>query len=399
MITISSYLHRDLLNDIIRRWMYDDPRPSDAESITQLVHFNNQYVSRYLQTFGDRLFIALHGEGLQKKQARLKGDLKDVIVRNPPHLNARVEELIRGYRVHPGWFFRETPCQATLFFAERHGLPSYVGSLRIKRIRRLAEKGARRLIDGMNDAIKRNADQLADERAKRIGIPRERLITAPEDMISEFLRAEGRLLEDLRLRLPLADVREKPIDDVAGIKVILEDGEQQRLMSVLAGMPDTEVMEVEHHKGRYNDTNLIVRYRPPKEDLLQSPPDHHLLALMKARGYTADETCRDFADFLRSGEEDVHLEIIASSYEEMLESEIGRSMHEDRIIEQRMKPQYRGHLAKNVECLMRFLFLFPFSPRCHLEMLPIKIWNRYLPEYFDAVVAELFQIAGYGIPE
>jgi hypothetical protein len=82
----------------------------------------------------------------------------------------------------------------------------------------------------------------------------------------------------------------------------------------------------------------------------------------------------------------------------MLESEIGRSIHEDRIIEQRLRQQYRGHRARNVEYLMQFLFMFPLSRRLKLSELPIKLWDRYLPDYFDGVIADLFQIPSCDIP-
>jgi hypothetical protein len=93
-------------------------------------------------------------------------------------------------------------------------------------------------------------------------------------------------------------------------------------------------------------------------------------------------------------EEDVP-EIILSTYQEMLESEIGRCIHEDRIIEQRLRQQYRGPLARNIQCLMEYLFTFPSSPspcQCELGGLPIKLWNRYLPDYFDEVLKQLFHI-------
>ena len=45
MITINSFLHREVLNDIIRRWMYDEARPSDADLITRLVHFNHIFAA------------------------------------------------------------------------------------------------------------------------------------------------------------------------------------------------------------------------------------------------------------------------------------------------------------------------------------------------------------------
>ena len=64
MITINSFLHREVLNDIIRRWMYDEARPSDADLITRLVHFNHVYVSRYLDLFAGRIFRELHPQVL-----------------------------------------------------------------------------------------------------------------------------------------------------------------------------------------------------------------------------------------------------------------------------------------------------------------------------------------------
>jgi hypothetical protein len=76
----------------------------------------------------------------------------------------------------------------------------------------------------------------------------------------------------------------------------------------------------------------------------------------------------------------------------MLESEIGRCIHEDRIIEQRLCQQYRGPLARNIQCLMEYLFTFPTSRQRELGELPIKLWNRYLPDYFDEVLKQLFRI-------
>ncbi|HOO40601.1 MAG TPA: hypothetical protein PK653_04120, partial [Syntrophales bacterium] len=93
---------------------------------------------------------------------------------------------------------------------------------------------------------------------------------------------------------------------------------------------------------------------------------------------------------------DVCLEIILISYQENLESEIGRCIHEDRIIEQRRGKQYRGHLAKNIEYLMEYLFTFPSSGRLEVGELPIKLWNCYLPDYFDEVMKQLFHIRFQG---
>jgi hypothetical protein len=391
MITINNLLHREALNDIIRRWMYGEARPADADLLTRLVHFNHLYVSRYLELFSGLIFRELHQEDISSRPVQLKGELKDALVAEPPYRNERIDELIRDYRRNPGRFYRETPFHGTLYFLRQSG--SYLGSSRIKRVRRLAEKSARRIIDRIFDTIKKQADILADERARLLGIPREKLLTAPEDMTEEFLRAENRILEDLRLKRPLLDAGKKlVINDVAGVKVTLEEPEQQKLVALLSRLPNCKVIEEERHSGRYNATNLIVRYIPPRKEILARPLGRGLLNIMQARGFSPYEARAAFIEFVDSGEDNVHLEIILSTYQEMLESEIGRCIHEDRIIEQRLRQQYRGPLARNIQFLMEYLFTYPTSHQRELGELPIRLWNRYLPDYFDEILKKLFHI-------
>jgi hypothetical protein len=363
MIKINSFIHRQVLDDIIRRWMYDEACPADADLITRLVYFNHVYVSRYLAQFAGLIFGELHRKELSLRSVQLKGGLKDALVSDPPYRNERIDELIGDYHRNPGRYYRETPFHGSLCLRRRNGGEECVGSIRIKRVRRLAEKSARRIIDRIFATIKRHADSLADERALRLGIPRGDLLMAPEDMTEEFLRAENRLLEDLRGKRPIAGAREElAINDVAGVKVILEESEQRKLTALLQRLTDCEILDEERHTGRYNATNLIVRYRPPREAILASPLGRGLLDVMQGRGFSPEDANRAFTEFVRSGEEDVRLEIILSTYQEMLESEIGRCIHEDRIIEQRLRQEYRGPLARNIQCLMEYFFTFPSSP-------------------------------------
>jgi hypothetical protein len=393
LIKINSYIHRKVLDDIIRRWMYDEARPADADLITRLVHFNHVYVSRYLTNFAGLIFQGLHHRDLSLHTVQRKGDLKDALVSDPPYRNERMDELILDYHKNPGRFYRETPFHGTLCFCNSNGGIKYVGSIRIKRVRRLAEKSARRIIDRIFATIQKHADILADERARRLGIPRETLLTAPEDMTGEFLEAENRLLEDLRAKRPIAGAEDElVINDVAGVKVILEKPAQGKLMALLERLPNCEVVEEECHAGRYNATNLIIRYRPPKDTILAKPLARKLLNVMQGRGFSPYEANQAFREFVFAGETDIFLEIILSDYQEMLESEIGRCMHEDRIIEQRLRQQYRGPLARNIQCLMEYLLTFPTSRQRELGELPIKLWNRYLPDYFDEVLKKLFRI-------
>ena len=372
--------------------MYCDVQPSDADLITRLVHFNNVYLSRYLKIFSEKVFQELHKCELYCRPAYIKSDLKDIIVANPPYHNPRIDQLIADYHVEPERFYRETPFHAMLFFRKGDSADEYLGSSRKKRVHRLAEKSARRIIDWIFNAIKKRADLLADDRARILGIPRDQLATSQEEMIEEFLKAENRLLEDFKQKREIHDVEEMMINDVAGMKVILEDARQGELLSVLRHTEGCEIVEEERHTGKYNATNLIVCYSPPHEEILSQPLSEKIIDIMHVRGSRTADCNREFAEFVRSGEDHIYLEIIVYDYEEMLESEIGRCMHEDRIIEQRLRQPYNGHLAKNVEYLLEYLFVFPYSLQRELGELPIKLWNRYLPDYFDEVVRRLYSI-------
>lgn len=393
MITITGFLHRDILSDIIRRWMYGETRAEDADMVVKLVYFNRVFVSRYLDIFARRLFSGLHSGHIYSYPVSTKGDLKDVIVSEPPFRNGRINELIERYHSNPWRFYRETPFHGSLYFKKENDRKIYLGSSRIKRARRLAEKSARRIIDQMFDRIKKKADAMANERAMFLGIPRENLQTGPVEMEEEFLRAENQLLEDLREKRAITgDGDIPPINDIAGVKVILEPFEEKKLIDLISTLEDCEIAEEQKHSGRYNATNLIIRYRPPLGAIIANPLDTGVISSMQERGYSPYEANQSFREFVLSGEEDVFLEIIVSDYQEMLESEIGIGMHEDRIIEQRLKQLYRGPLARNIGYLMEYLFVFPAGNRRELGELPVKLWNRYLPDYFDEVLKELFHI-------
>jgi hypothetical protein len=398
MITITSYLHRKLLRDLIRRWMHGEARPSDGEEIVRLVHFNNAYVARYLTAFSEAVFGRLHPDSLEARRARRKADLKDLIVENLENPSPRTVQLLKNYREFPEFYYRETPFHGNLYFS-REPRAVYLGSNRIKRVRRLAEKCARRIIDWMFIAIKRKAEALAEERARLLGIARQQMITTPEGMIEEFLRAESRLLEDLKHGVPMPDADGLVIQDVAGVKVIVENADRDRFLEMVASIPGCELVEIEPHSGVYNAVNLIVRLQPDRQRLLAQPLGEQLLAVMGSRGIDAADAARQFRNFVLSGERTVNLEVILSSYEEMLESEIGRCMHEERINRQRQEQQYNGQLARNIEYLMVYLFAFPASRQTVLEELPVKLWYRYLPDYFDEVLKKLFEVPSVEVLE
>lgn len=397
MISINNYLHRKELKDLIRRWMYNEVHPVDADQVTRLINFNHLYVARYLDQFSEKIFRELYPPVLKRQTVSKKGELKDALVSHPHYINKRIDELILNYRRNPGYFYCETPFYGSLFFTKHDGIDQYIGSSRIKRVRRLSEKVARRITDHLYNTIIKSSTPGENTRNHRICLTSEQMVTLSEEIHDGFLEAENRLFKDLQHKMPIQDSEEVKINDVAGIKIILEEPQRERLMTLLRQMPACTVIEEEHHTGIYNATNLIVCYSPDKERIISQPLKGKILTTMQMRGIHADQLQQAFSEFVNTGEKSIVLEIIVSNYQETLESEIGCCIHEERIIKQRLNKKYRGHLSKNIEYLMEYLFSLPASSQHELHALPIKLWNRYLPDYFDEVLKDLFHIQSYGL--
>lgn len=398
MITINSFLHRELFSDLILRWMYNRLQLKDADLVTRLVHFNNVFTYRYLEAFSSILLGSLHKCNPISKQVWLKKSLKDSIVIHPPYINTRIEQLILEFRQNPERYYRDTPFQGSLYFTTSSHGDLFVGCNRIKRVRRLAEKSARRISDSIFDNIKQRVDIFTDERARRLGIPRQKLFTRPKDMNEEFFKAEERFIDDLKNQRSFQISNKLEINDVAGIKIILENHHYADFLALLNRLDDCEIIEEEHHSGAYNAINLIVRHVPDKTSILARPLGHETLEHIKNRGLAPELANQEFHKFVNEGESDVNIEIIVSNYQEMLESEIGHCMHEDRIVRQRLQQEHRSHLSKNVEYLMAFLFNLAVSPQTELTELPIKLWHRYLPDTFDEIIRSLFNIPRLRLP-
>ncbi|MBQ4359444.1 MAG: hypothetical protein II767_04240 [Proteobacteria bacterium] len=393
MITIGGYIHRNELEDLFWRWLHNRVKPDDPERVTKLIHFNNIYASRYLSLWSKQLFTELAGQTTTEVPIKTKAELKDALVSYPHYHNAHIDELVQNYLNNRELFYIETPIHAKLYFAGEGAQHRLIGTQRVKRARRLAEKASRRIVDMIFNAIKMRAEDYADMRAKQFGIQRSQLLTSETEMIHEFERAERRIVEDLRDGVNFPRITAPPINDVVGLKVIIEPGQENKLYDFIESRTRSDIFEIEpHHKKNYNATNLVIRARPNKELLVRDPIEPKLVRAMRARGLWNGDIQKDFENFVYTGEPDVYLEIIYSSFGDLLESEIGDSMHETRISNQRSKEEYTGHLARNIEYLVQYIFAFASFPSAHLDECAIKVWAHYLPDYFNEVMKRLYRI-------
>ena len=281
---------------------------------------------------------------------------------------------------------------AGVIYAARFGDgQEFVGSARIKRFRRIAEKGSRRIVDFMLAQIRANAELLAEERARKLGISKHHLITPHEKMVEEFNTAERQLLKSIKHGTLQSEPPELEIPDVAGVKIIVEPPAHTRFCELVSQMPGVVIAEEEHHVGDYKGINLKLGYVLPKERLLAEPPVGAYLRVLAYRGFDAAQVASQYREFIESAEDEVSFEMIVTSFQEFLESEIGRSMHEERMLAQRAYREYSGRLATNVRFLMEFMLSLCRSPwRTDLADIPIKLWVRYIPDAIERAVRKLY---------
>ena len=390
MLLLESFIHRHVLAEILSRWMVDKPHPGDVMLLKQIVNFNVYATRFWLDRLATTLIHELDGAAPRRRAIVQKAGLKDYAVEHLSYTNARIEEMCGKYRRFPEDFYRETPVDGIIYFnGEEENLP-LVGCSRIKRFRRIAEKGSRRIVDFMLTRIRSNADILAEERAHNLGVPKNQLHTPNGEQGAEFARAERRVVSSIKKGTIQGELPLLAIPDIAGIKIIF-DGEVDRLLSdVLPRLP-VRVLEVEQHTGHYQATNIRLAYDLPRDLLAARSPRGHYLNVLAYRGFDADEVASQYAKFLETAENEVQVELIVSDFEQFLESEIGRCLHEERVLTQRASHEYNGSLATNVRYLMDYIFTLCRSPRAEeLHQLPIKLWVKYMRDTIDQVLLRLF---------
>ncbi len=391
MLRIDSFIHRSSLSKLISRWMIGKPVPGDVMQLKTIVNFN-WYIARFwIDWFARDLIKAFHGVEPIRYPISSKGQLKDFAIANPRYLTARIEAMRLQYNRFPEDFYRDTPIDGVIYAVNLRDRQEFVGASRIKRYQRIAEKGSRRIVDFMLGRIRANADLLAEERARNLGIAKAQLISAPETMVEEFNHAERRILKSIKNGTMQSNPLELEIPDVAGVKMIIEPQGYAGFREIVSRMPGIEIVEEERHTGKYNAINLKLTYGLPKKRLLAEPLNDAYLRVLAYRGFDVSDVGRQYREFIESGEDRVGFEMIVASFEEFLESEIGHSIHEERIQAQRTHHEYNGHLATNIRFLMNFMLSLCRSPWCNdLEDVPIKLWVKYIPDSLERVIGRLY---------
>jgi hypothetical protein len=238
---------------------------------------------------------------------------------------------------------------------------------------------------------------MAEERAGKLGVPIERLLTPKEEMALEFANAEGIIAERFKEETMELDRSALTIHDVGGIKIVADDERLSHLERTLLDHPMITIVDKEKYLGNYQANSLILEVSWDKEYICRRYIDSRAWKKYLNRGIPEEELQKGLEPLLDGAKPTLNVELILSTLPDMVESELGNSIHEERIIAQRNNKVYKGYIPTNVEFLIEYLFAVGLSPRIAIDSLPIKLWGRYLPDTISSHIRELYQMPEYGV--
>lgn len=386
---LSSFIHREDLFDITERWLLGRLEPDDGMRITKILFCDGFVLGQTLEAVASLLLKTVYNQPFRRVHIQFKGQLRDAICQSSEDGNTRTKELIHLYQTNPEFFYREAPINGTMCVDHQdHLLALY----RVKRPRRIAEKANRYVANWIFRLVQDRAREMAEERAQKHNIPLKELITPAKHMDFEFIAAEKDIAERFRDNNIELDKAVLKIHDVGGLKIVASEDRLSQLEKELSKDPNIKVIDRENFSGSYQATSLIIEVPWDQEHVCRSYMDMRAWDRYLDRGLAEAELKKGLEPFLEGSKPTVKMELILSTFADMVESELGNSLHEERIIAQRDNKVYKGYIPMNVEFLIEYLFAVGVSPTIHIERLPIKLWGRYLPDTVIDQIRALYKM-------
>jgi len=393
-VFLTSLMHRDDLFDITLRWLNNDPREDDGRRLSEIFLFESAVSAPIVQDIMLNLFGRLYGERLSVERVQYKDALRARLIEGIPRFPPRVQDLVAAYQASPEEFFPGMPVDAMLLSTPTRSL---VSISRIKRPSRVAEKTAYRLSDALADRVRQEAEVFASARAFARGVPLQHLISTEAQMNEDFVAAERVVAGAFRDGAVIFPREQLTINDVIGFKVIGDEGELLLAEHIFAEESGVTVVEREEHRGHYNATNLLLDIDLPPVGKIIDDNAHRDWHQAAQRGLDPATAPQRFAEYVESGARTVRTEVILTTYPELIESELGRSLHELRILRLRDRHAYSGQIAQNARYLIEYLLAVAYAPTIEINGLPVKLWGRYLPDTVLTAVGHLYGIRQNGL--
>jgi hypothetical protein len=383
---LSGLTHRDQLLDLTTRWLADRPQPEDGRVVTEIFAFERAITAPVVRRFVADLCRVTHPEEFYLERVSRKDDLREAIVSAAHHPTTRVAELIDWYRQLPEEFFPRTPVRMSLVTRRNGRLAAIV---RRKRIRRIADKVSRLVAAQLTGEVARVARRLAASG------PRQGTTTVPENSNPPgkppgVQGAAERLVADrIRSGRLSLDPERARVDDVIGVKVIAREERFPRLEAALDELDYTFAFAREVHEGPYVGIHYLVDLELPPRRAILDQMEHIDWSFADGRGLPVEELPAGFRDYVAAARRTFRVELILTTFDDLVESELGSSIHEQRILDQRDAAGDYIRIARNASSIIEYMLRLAISPTVRVDELPVKIWGRYIRDTVAHEIAEL----------
>jgi len=382
---LSGLTHRDRLFDVATRWLADRLEPTDGRTLTEIFAFERAITAPAVRRFVADLCRTCHRGDLYMERITSKDEVRAAIVAAAAHPSTRVAELIDWYRQLPEEFFPRTPVRMSLVTL-RNGLLTAI--VRRKRIRRIADKVSRRIAEQLTGEIVAVARALAASRPRPMA-GADRDIAPPSTPAAVGGAAERLVADRIRSGRITLDPEKNRVDDVIGVKIIGTPSELETIETALDNLEYTFASQREVHAGTYEGIHHLVD--------LELPPNEAILANMAGidwsfatgRGLRVESLDERFKTYVESCRRTFRVELILTTFDDLVESEFGVSIHEQRILEQRDLADDFGRIARNASSIIEYMLRLATSPTIKIDHIPIKIWGRYIRDTVAHAIAAL----------
>lgn len=383
---LSGLTHRDRLFDIATRWLADRLEPSDGRTVTEIFAFERAITAPTVRRFVADLCRTCHHGDLYMERITSKDEVRAAIVAAASHPSTRVAELIDWYRQLPEEFFPRTPVRMSLVTLRNGKLTAIV---RRKRIRRIADKVSRRIAEQLTGEIVAVARALASSRPRHkiAGIDRE--IAPPSTPAAVGGAAERLVADRIRSGRITLNPEKNRVDDVIGVKIIGTPAELEAIEASLDNLEYTFASQREVKAGSYEGVHYLVDLELPSNEAIYSSMAGIDWSFAGGRGLQVDSLEDNFKSYIESCRRTFRVELILTTFDDLVESEFGASIHEQRILEQRDLAEEFGRIARNASSIIEYMLRLATSPAIDVDHIPIKIWGRYIRDTLNYAIASL----------
>jgi hypothetical protein len=386
---LSAFLHRTDFFEITNRWLSDRLEPEDPIEITRIMTYDSFAAWETLLLFINELLKSLTNLPFKKTSILHKKVLKDFLCNNSHPKSDRIQSLISEYMEMPEFYYVGSPITGYIYHDR---LINLLSICRFKRTRRIAEKASRYASIHVYNEVKALAKDISKKRTK-IKNHNELLLH------NDYIEAEKQIMSRIRENGIKFPVDSMAINDILGTKIIDNGYGENKIESVLTRLPGVSIVEKEKHSGNYNAVHYNIELKVNFDYITDKFKKNSKYQNSIKSRIPNVRLYEDFTEFIITGADTIHIDLIFTTFEELVESEIGRSMHESRIFRQRQGQDLYGNISLNIEYIIEYLLAVGLSPTVYMDEIPIKIWGRYLPDTLSYLIRKLYQMPEYSLIE